>query len=254
MGTEARVVYKRGIDYFEQLRSIQNTEHWINVYLSFARMDEVHGYIDQANDIYQRACYLFPSRVDIVLNWAKMLSRKKRYPDKTLKLFKRATDLAGNNNADPYRIYAEYEMSVENFQRAQSIFFIGAQSVTNSIDGDERGLAMLFNSWAQLEWNIFGNYQRAEVLYQKASQVTNPMKKSHVEYRTKIFSSIAEFHFRKQNYRLAQHFICLHIIEDETGGSPFIWQLWSKVFRMQQQFNLASRCLDQKKKQTSRLS
>mmetsp|Transcript_20772 Transcript_20772/g.29167 ORF Transcript_20772/g.29167 Transcript_20772/m.29167 type:complete len:898 (+) Transcript_20772:162-2855(+) len=86
---------------------------WLNVYVSWARFEEKYGSFDDVNNAYARAAMAFPNDWRILLGWARLLISGGRI-GRARTLFEIACDKAGDSNADPYRLYAEFEMSHDN--------------------------------------------------------------------------------------------------------------------------------------------
>ena len=144
-------------------------------------------------------------------------------------------------------MYAEYEMSLDNYHRARSILFLGAQSFSESSDGSlhSENFARLFHSWAVCEWYL-GSLDRAEVLFDHSLRVTDSSSRG-AETRSLILFSIARFLFHaREDLSLAQH--CVSLSLTENSRSKESWILWSKIAQRMGNMKLASSCEEESKK------
>ena len=151
------------------------------------------------------------------------------------------------SDSEPYRFYAEFEMSLDNHSRARSILFLGAQSFSESSDGslNNEKFARLYHTWAVCEWHL-GNLDRSEVLFDHSLRVTDAGT-SGSETRSLIFLSIARFLFdARQDYSLAQH--CVSLSLTENTKSKFSWILWSKIATIMGKESLSQSCKEETKK------
>jgi tetratricopeptide (TPR) repeat protein len=155
-------------------------------------------------------------------------------------------------HADPYRLYAEYEMSFGNYEQARKILFRGAQVVSQSSDGglgNRRGLAELFHTWALCEWHL-GNPERAEVLFDNALRLTETGEKGS-GLRAFILYSIARLEHHRDKFHLAQHCVGLCLKEGfMPGGNLKVWQLWADIAREMDNDHLEQECQEQVEKAT----
>jgi len=263
---KAREVYSEALDVYEQQRCITSFrassrsmigrkkfikpaklgDKWINVYNSWAKLEEQYGDYHDASNVFSRAAAAFPKDCNILSRWAQFQVKYERL-DRARTLFELACDVAGSRDAKPYRLYAEFEMSSGNYRRAKSILFLGAQSLSESSDGAEQSdeFARLYHSWAVCEWHL-GNLDRAEVLFDHGLRLTDSGSDGS-ESRALILYSIARFLFYARNdCSLAQHCIGLSLTENLTpGGNAGIWLLWAKVARAMCNDELQEQCLRQ---------
>mmetsp|Transcript_20891 Transcript_20891/g.43929 ORF Transcript_20891/g.43929 Transcript_20891/m.43929 type:complete len:1019 (-) Transcript_20891:109-3165(-) len=221
-------------------------DKWASVFKSWARMEEIHGTFETAHIIYSKAARLFPNNVNLLIRWAQLLAEHGDV-DKARLLFEASCHRAGDRNADPYRLFAEFEMKMLNFAEAQSILFRGAQAVSESsrasVDG-KSGLATLFHTWGVCEVHL-GNRDRAEVLFDDALRVTGSGE-SDSAIRSLILYSLARLYFLKGEYILAQHCIGLSLKENLLpGGNSRIWRLWARVAKRMENEHLAKQCMEQ---------
>lgn len=222
----------------------------MQVYQSWARMEEQHGDYHSTNNVYSRAAIAFQDEWNILVRWAQLQVKDNRY-DRARTLFELACDRVGSKNAEPYRLYAEFEMSLGNHLRARSIFFRGAQSLSESPDGaigNNEELARLYHSWAICEWHL-DNPDRTEVLFDHSLRMMDSGEDGS-ESRSLVMFSIARFLFHaRQDQSLAQHCVCLSLTESiMPGGSSKIWRLWSKIADAMNNDHLKKECLEQVEK------
>ena len=151
-------------------------------------------------------------------------------------------------HADPYRLYAEFEMAQGNLKEARGTLFLGAQMISESSDGglggNRRGLAELYHTWAVCEWRL-GNLDRAEVLFDHALRVTDSGE-SGSPLRAFILHSIAKLEYHRGEHHLAQHCIGLCLKENVMpGGNSQVWDLWEDVALDMGNDSLAAECAEQ---------
>mmetsp|Transcript_25728 Transcript_25728/g.37999 ORF Transcript_25728/g.37999 Transcript_25728/m.37999 type:complete len:960 (+) Transcript_25728:204-3083(+) len=220
----------------------QSGDKWISVYQGWARMEESRKNYGLANMVYSRANQMFPNDWRICLNWAK-LQAKRGKRNRSRILFEQACKTVGTSNANPYRAYAESEMMQTNYQTARNIFFCGAEAVTRSSDGQERGLAQLMHSWALCEWHL-GKMKRAANLFDHALRLTECNNSKGCEgEREWILYSLARFENSRGRYAIAQHCICLAMKEDNTIVE--FWKLWADIASNMDNDTLAGRCMEE---------
>jgi hypothetical protein len=152
-------------------------------------------------------------------------------------------------HADPYRLYAEFEMSLGNYVEARRILYRGAKAVSESSDGglgNRRGLAELFHTWAVCEWHL-ENVSRAELLFDHALRLTEAGEEGS---RLRSFSlySIARLEYYCGELTLAQHCIGLCLKENlMPGGNSKIWELWADIAADMDNSDLELQCREQSK-------
>ena len=255
----ARAVYKEALQRYESKRGLSNSspkavfpkrpklgDKWRQVYSSWARMEEEHDDSNLTNSIYSRGAQAFPKDWQILLNWARF-QRRHGEIDRARTLFELACDVSGSNEAKPYVSYADFEISLGCFKRAQSILFLGAQSLAESSSGSLQNeeLAKLYHSWAICEWHL-GDLDRTEILFDHALRVTDAGPKG-TPLRSLIMYSLARFlHHARKEYSLAQHCVCLSLSENSApGGNAGIWLLWSSIAKSMGNKDLQNQCLVQ---------
>ena len=146
-----------------------------------------------------------------------------------------------DSNSEPYRIYAEFEMSLNNYKRARSILFNGAQSFSESSNGSIHNdkFARLYHTWAICEWYL-GNLDRTEVLFDHSLRVIDAGIRGS-ETRSLIFLSIARFLLHARNdTSLAQHCISLSLTENTKSCES--WSLWSQIAKIMGNEELVIAC------------
>lgn len=148
-------------------------------------------------------------------------------------------------HAEPYRAFAELEISLGNYGQARKILFRGAQAASKAADGglrSRRGLAELFHTWAVCEWHL-GNLPRAEVLFDHALRLTDAGEEGY-ELRSFILYSIARLEYYRGEYLLAQHCVGLCMKENAMpGGKSLVWKLWADIAMAMVNPSLENECL-----------
>ncbi len=149
-------------------------------------------------------------------------------------------------NADPYRMSAELEMSLSNFEEARRILYLGTQAVlsrsnTTAVDGNG-GLPHLLHTWAVCEWHL-GNLERAELLFGHALRLTGTAAEVS-PIRSSILYTIARFKHHRGELHLAQH--CVGLVMKENmipGGKGKVWALWAEIAKDMKNKKLEEQCL-----------
>ncbi|KAG7348603.1 tetratricopeptide repeat protein [Nitzschia inconspicua] len=227
-------------------------DKFLNVYRHWARLEERYGTFESANQAHERASLAFPKNYKVTLDWAQYHARI-RNEDRARSLFVEACNKASKSHADPYRMFASFEMSHGNFQQARKVLFRGAQAVGNSSDGglgNTRGLSQLFVTWAIAEWHL-KNVARAETLFDHALRLTEGGKDGS-ELRSYILYCMAllEYQERGELY-LAQHCIGLCLKENRfPEGNGVVWELWADIASDMNNHQLEEQCLVQAEKCT----
>jgi tetratricopeptide (TPR) repeat protein len=232
------------VGHKKRIKPAKSGDKWINVYKSWTKLEEQYGNYNSANNVYSRAAVAFPNEWKVFLRWAKFQVRHGR-SDRARTLFELACDSAGSRNAEPYRDYAEYEMNAGNYERARSILFLGAQSLSESSDGTRHNdeFARLYHSWAVCEWHL-GNLDRAEILFDNSLRLIESGKEGSAN-RSLVLYSIARFLFYARNDSIvAQHCVCLSISESlSPSGDAGVWRLWAKIAESMSNTDLKKHCL-----------
>ncbi|KAL9188674.1 hypothetical protein ACHAXT_007052 [Thalassiosira profunda] len=224
-------------------------DKWINVFRSWARMEEVHGTYETTHIVFSKAARLFPTNVSLLIEWAD-LQAKHGDTEKARLLYEAACHRAGGRSAGPYRLFAEFEMKRKNFVAAQSILLRGAKAVSDPPTKDNKGnkgkdgLARLLHTWGVDEYHL-GSHTRSEQLFDEALRVTGPEVEDSAT-RSLILYSMARLEFSRKEYLLAQHCIGLSLKENLLpGGNSLIWKLWSEIAEKMENDELAKRCKEQ---------
>ena len=229
-------------------------DKWINVFKSWARMEEIYGTYETAHIVYSKAARLFPDNVSLLIQWAE-LPADHGEPKKARLLYEAACHRIGSKSAEPYQLFAEFEMKRKNYVEAQSILSKGALSVIGNesflvnVDdgiakGSNSGLARLFHTWGVCEYHL-GTYSRAEKLFDDALRVTGS-EEGDSAMRSLILYSMARLEYSREEYLLAQHCIALSLKENLLpGGNYLTWKLWSQIADRMENEELATRCKEQ---------
>jgi len=226
--------------------SYRSGDKFINVYRNWARLEERYGDADVVDEIYTRATLAFPRDYQLPMKWAQYHASK-GHMQRASTLFEQACERSSNWHADPYRIYAEFLMSVGKYADAQSILYRGAQAMSISADGgleNHRGMAQLFHTWAVCEWHS-DNLSRSEVLFDHALRLTDAGNDGS-KIRSLVLFSIAQLEYFRDEYELAQHCVALCLKENVLpGGNSRIWSLWADIALAMENGSLAQKCLEQ---------
>jgi len=221
-------------------------DKFLKVYRNWARLEERYGSFESVDQVYERASVAFPLEYKLTLDWARYHAAMKNH-DRARSLYMEAVNKASNRHADPYRIFAEMEMSLGNYEQARKLLFRGAQAVSQSSDGglgNRRGLAELFHTWAICEWHL-NNLPRAEVLFDHALRLTDAGEEGS-RLRSFVLYSIARLEYFRDELHLAQHCIGLCLKENlMPGGNAIIWELWANIARDMNNEFLEEECLEQ---------
>ena len=220
-------------------------DKWVNVFKSWARMEEIHGTYETAHIVFSKAARLFPNNTSLLLQWADVQSDHGE-DEKGRLLYEAACQRAGDGSAKPYQALAEFEMKRKNFIKAQSILFRGAQSAasSNGIADGKNGLATLFHTWGVCEYHL-GNESRAQHLLEDALRVTGPGEADST-MRSLILYSMARLELLRGELLLAQHCIGLSLKENLfPGGNSLIWKLWAEIAQKMDNKELEKRCKEQ---------
>jgi len=220
-------------------------DKWINVFKSWARMEEIHGTYETAHIVFSKAARLFPNNMSLLIQWADLQSDHGE-DEKGRLLYEAACQRGGDKSAKPYQALAEFEMKRKNFVTAQSILFRGAQCAasSNGIADGKSGLARLFHTWGVCEYQL-GNESRAQQLLEDALRVTGPGEADST-MRSLILYSMAKLEVFRGEHLLAQHCIGLSLKENLLpGGNSLIWKLWAEIAEKMENKDLEKRCKEQ---------
>jgi tetratricopeptide (TPR) repeat protein len=234
---------------FESVPSYRSGDRFFNLYRNWARLEERYGSVESVDEVYSRAQLAFPHEWKITLDWAEYYVAI-NMKDRARSLYYDSCSRASNRHADPYRLYAEFEMNHSNYTAARKILYAGGMAVAQAPDGglaNQVGLAELFHSWAVCEWHL-GELLRAESLFDHALRMTE-VDEGGSKLRAYTFYSIAMLeHFREKQI-LAQHCIALCLKENTLpGGNARVWDLWTCVAESLGNGVLAAECENQAEK------
>lgn len=220
-------------------------DKWVNVFKSWARMEEIHGTYETAHIVFSKAARLFPNNMDLLMQWADLQSDHGE-DEKGRLLYEAACHRAGDGSTKPFQALAEFEMKRRNFVKAQSILYRGAQMAasSNGIADGKNGLARLFHTWGVCEYHL-GNESRAQQLLEDALRVTGPGEADST-MRSLILYSLARLEVLRGENLLAQHCIGLSLKENLfPGGNSLIWKLWAEIATKMENKELEKRCKEQ---------
>jgi len=232
--------------FLKSVPSYRSGDRFYNLYRNWARLEERHGTIESVEEVYERASVAFPREWRLTLDWAQYYVKKKMY-SRARVVFEEACNKAANHHADPYRIFAEFEISLGNYAEARKILYRGSMALSQASDGglgNRYGLAELFHTWAVCEWHL-EELSRAEVLFDHALRMTNAGEEGS-KLRSFILYSIARLEYYRGEYLLAQHCIGLCLKENlMPGGNSKIWDLWANVADKMGNADLSRECQEQ---------
>lgn len=221
-------------------------DKFVTVFRNWARLEQEHGHPGSVDEVYTRAMFAFPYDWKLAINWAQYHASI-GHVDRARELFAEACKRVKNRHADPYRAFAEYEMSFDNYEKARKILFQGARAMSSVSDGGLNynvGLPELYHSWAVCEWHL-GDLSRAEVLFDDAMRFVDSGEEG-AKMRAYILYSIASLQFFRGEYELAQHCIGLCLKENAMpGGNSKVWNLWADVASALENDELVRQCEEQ---------
>jgi len=232
-------------------------DKFLAVFRHWARLEGRYGTYDGCNRIYKRASLAFPLDHKISLDWARYHANIGSH--RARRQFAEACSRASARDAEPYREYASFEMSLGEYDQARKILFRGAQAVARSPDGgtgkrNQRELAKLYVTWAVCEWHL-RNIPRVEVLFDHALRLTEVGNKEGSELRSFLLFCIAQLEFfEREELHLAQNCIGLCLKENALpGGNAPVWNLWAKIASGLKDSHLEEKCLNEAKQCEDRL-
>jgi tetratricopeptide (TPR) repeat protein len=223
----------------ENVPVYRSGDRFFNVYRTWVRLEEQYGTLESAEAVYERAAAAFPQNFKIALDWADLYAKLK-LPHRARQIFVMATARAGSFHGDPYRRFAEYEMSRHDYETARKILFRGALRLSES--GQGRGLAELYHTWAVCEWHL-GDLGRAEVLLDHALRLTPAGAEGSAMRSTFLYTLASLQHYRGEHL-LAQHCLAL-CLKENVGSTAKLWDLWAEAARALGKDDLESQCLAQ---------
>jgi len=220
-------------------------DKWVNVFKSWARMEEIYGTYETAHIVFSKAARLFPNNMNLLIQWAD-LQADHGEDEKGRLLYEAACHRAGDGSAKPFQALAEFEMKRRNFVKAQSTLYSGAKCAasSNGIADGKNGLARLFHTWGVCEYHL-GNESKAQQLLEDALRVTGPGEADST-MRSLILYSMARLEVLRGEHLLAQHCIGLSLKENLfPGGNSLIWKLWAEIAEKMENKALEKRCKEQ---------
>ncbi|KAL3924665.1 MAG: hypothetical protein SGILL_000902, partial [Bacillariaceae sp.] len=225
-------------------------DKFFKVYRHWTHLEERFGTFESADQAHERSALVFSKNYHVWLNWAEYHA-KLRNDDRARSLFAEACNKSESAHADPYRLFAVFEMSRGNYQQARNILFRGAQTVSQSSDGglgNRRGLAQLYVTWAVCEWRL-RNVARAEVLFDHALRLTEAGD-AGAQLRSYILYAMAFLEYQERDdFYLAQHCIGLCLKENSyPGGNARVWDLWADIADDMDNERLEEQCLEEAEK------
>lgn len=224
-------------------------DKWINVFHSWARMEQIHGTYETAHIVFGKAARLFPDNINLLIKWAELqVANHHDDSKKARQLYRAACHLVGGMSSEPYWKFATFEMKRKNFHKAQDILLRGAHALGEELSSPPNGssdLAHLFHTWGVCAYHL-GRYSRAEELFDNALRVTGSEDGDFSTMRSLILYSMARLEFARGEYLLAQHCIGLSLKENLLpGGNSLMWKLWYKIADKMENTHLATRCKEQ---------
>lgn len=250
---KAREVYGEGCAVYERARErtkfVRSGDRWNILYAKWAKMEEHIGKSLLAGEVYLRASNLFPKDWSIWSRYAHLMAQEKDlFSYQQVKaVLEQACVVARTRHSYPFWQYAKYEMSLSNHQRARSIFLRGAQTVLDSFDGQERGLARLYYDWGKLEYKHMKDYITAQPLLDKALSLARSSSTPEIrkDLTSQIYFTKAQMQYSLEKYHKAHHFVCLSLYETGTNDNVGSWRLWAKILDRLKNEKLASECREQ---------
>jgi len=245
--TESKEV-ERGL--LKSIPKYRSGDKFLSVFRHWARLEGRYGLYDECNRVYERASIAFPLDHKISLDWARYHANIQSHL--ASRHFAEACNRSSNKDAEPYREYASYEMSLGEYEQAQTILFRGAQTLARSQGGvtgrKQLELARLYVTWAVCEWHL-RNTSRVEVLFDHALCLTEVGSDEGSELRSFVLFCMAQLeYYERKELRLAQHCIGLCLKENSLpGGNAPIWNLWAKIARGLKNSRLEEKCKNEAK-------
>lgn len=219
-------------------------DRFFNVYRNWARLEERHGTTESAEEVYRRAMVAFPNDWKLPVDCAQFHGRGSMH-ERAREFFVIACSRASGRHGDPYRLHAEFEMSLGNYEEAQKIMFQGSVALSQNAGnsgGNGSGMAQLYYVWAVCEWHLH-NLHRAEIILDQALRLTISGNEGSTT-RSLIFYAMATLHRNQRKPVLAQHFIGLCLKENSLPAekTPDLWNLWADVASQMNNDRLSSQC------------
>jgi len=246
---------ERGL--LKSIPKYRSGDKFLAVFRHWAHLEGRYGTYDGCNRIFERASLAFPLDYKISLDWARYHANIRSHGAR--RHFAEACSRASTKDAEPYREYASFEISLGEYEQARKILFRGAQAVTRSPDGgtgsrNQLELARLYVTWAVCELHL-GNIPRVEVLFDHALRLTEVGSDEGSELRSFVLFCIAQLeYYEREELHLAQHCIGLCLKENSLpGGYAPVWNLWAKIARRLKNSRLEEKCGNEAKRCKIRL-
>ena len=235
----------------QTIPTYRSGDRFFNVYRNWLRLEERYGTIDTFEEVYERAVVAFPHEYKIMIDAAQYFIRLNLF-SRARAAFTKACCVRSNHpnmNAEPYRLFAEFEMQMGNYLEAQKILYSGAMTMSkyssSAFNTSRRGLPQLFLTWAVCEWHL-NNPTHAEKLFDYSLRLTSSVTEESPKLRSMILYAMARFEYDRKELRRAQHFVGLSLKENALpGGQCPIWDLWATVAYEMGNIKLAHQCQEQ---------
>ena len=235
----------------QTIPNYRSGDRFFNVYRNWLRLEERYGTIDTFEEVYERAVVAFPHEYKIMIDAAQYFVRL-NLVSRAREAFAKACSVRTNHpnmNADPFRLFAEFEMQLGNYVEAQEILYSGAMALSqywsSALNTSRRGLPQLFLTWAVCEWHL-NNPAHSEKLFDYALRLTSSDIEESPKLRSMILYSMSRFEYDRKELRRAQHYIGLCLKENALpGGHGQVWDLWATVAYEMGNIKLAHQCQEQ---------
>ena len=174
----ARDLYKRG---WKVMLSTKKLGKWIQFVQQYCRFEEVQGNKDEASRIYSRAVEIWKDDWMLWMHWGK-LEGDNLNELKAREIFQIALQKCRGRSLTPYRVAAELEMDLMQYDRARDIFENGFKVWReDNKQGGKRGTGELkkFLSISGMENDFTGSIQK-----KTSSSSSSSIHSSQSQYAT----------------------------------------------------------------------
>lgn len=231
----------------QRVPSYRSGDRFFNVYRNWMRLEERHGSMEAFAEVYERASAAFPKHWKLSIDAAQYFARQ-GFSERARRCFSEACGRAESRHADPFRLFAAYEMSRGNHALARQILYMGALNLADNKEsdfGNRRGLAELFYTWGVCEWQMNCLPQASSLFFHALEELASSGD-SASKFRSFLLFVMARFEVSRLEYLRAQHFIGLCLKENTLpGGNAQVWGLWEKIALENGDERLALRCRQQ---------
>jgi tetratricopeptide (TPR) repeat protein len=231
-------------EFLKTIPKYRSGDRFFNVYRTWARLEERYGSVESVDEVYHRATVAFPQNRKLSVDWAEYYAAL-NMRNQARELYADSCARVENRYAEPYRLYAQFEMNLKNYTGAREILYSGALAMSEAPDGgfgNQIGLAELFHTWSICEWHLGEDLSRAENLFDHALRMTEPAQEGS-ELRAYILYSLARLEYCREEYILAQHCIALCLKENTMPGGNFMaWDLWALIAEKRGKETMAAEC------------